>query len=341
MAIIELTMGTGLYPEHPLETVNRAWAEKIYDDTGGMVHIRIIDVNSAYLGPKSDQNLMKRVDIALRPAFMLPRTGSGPNIASVLPSFFYDSDVACARNIFNDLWREFPEIKEEYVRVRFNEFWKETLDARPGHFSAKRLCGHATTGPYLSTRSKPVQRLSDFKGLRIAGIGAGWFEKVGAIPVTLPEFEIFPALKEGTLDGIFFFLPPTHVENRKLLILSDVTNFSTSLYGSLPPNDYYAVKTDMWDRLPGEVKKIIESSLLWFEEELEKSLLEQERRAIDVARARGHEFIKLQPDDLKELKGLLEAEAVKGAAGLDDRGLPGMKMFMRARSLIESYCHKD
>ena len=50
-----------------------------------------------------------------------------------------------------------------------------------------------------------------------------------------------------------------------------------------PPNDYYAVKTDIWDHLPSDIKKKIESSLPWFEEELEKSLQEQERRAIDVA----------------------------------------------------------
>jgi len=56
---------------------------------------------------------------------------------------------------------------------------------------------------------REVTSLADLKGLkiRIAGLGAGAFRRLGAVPVMMPAAEIIPALSQGTLDAVDWIGP--------------------------------------------------------------------------------------------------------------------------------------
>jgi TRAP-type mannitol/chloroaromatic compound transport system substrate-binding protein len=56
---------------------------------------------------------------------------------------------------------------------------------------------------------KPINSLSDFKGLkiRISGLGGEVLRRVGALPVTMPVGDVFTALQTGALDAAEFVGP--------------------------------------------------------------------------------------------------------------------------------------
>jgi TRAP-type mannitol/chloroaromatic compound transport system substrate-binding protein len=61
---------------------------------------------------------------------------------------------------------------------------------------------------------RKISTAADLKGLRIrmTGLGADIFTKLGAIPMTIPAGDLLPALERGAIDGVEFLAPATDVE---------------------------------------------------------------------------------------------------------------------------------
>lgn len=66
------------------------------------------------------------------------------------------------------------------------------------------------TGPSMGGWfRKPIQAASDIKGLRIRvqGLGAQIYERLGATPMAIAAGEILPAIEKGVIDGVEFLGP--------------------------------------------------------------------------------------------------------------------------------------
>lgn len=66
------------------------------------------------------------------------------------------------------------------------------------------------TGPSMGGWfRKPIQSAADVKGLRIRvqGLGAQVYERLGATPLTIAAGEILPAIEKGVIDGVEFLAP--------------------------------------------------------------------------------------------------------------------------------------
>ena len=91
---------------------------------------------------------------------------------------------------------------------------------------------------------------------------------------------------------------------------------------------------DSWNSLPADIQKIIDDKL----PQLQSDYVADAKAAEDVAYqwclSQGNEVIRLPEADLERFFELASEDALASAAALDDKGLPGTKMFERARKLI-------
>jgi TRAP-type C4-dicarboxylate transport system substrate-binding protein len=83
-----------------------------------------------------------------------------------------------------------------------NEFYKKF---KPKEFDAvKVLWLHQGPGGLVHTRTKPVKKLEDMKGLKLRcfGSNAKFVGLLGAAPVAMPMTEVYDALAKGVVDGL-------------------------------------------------------------------------------------------------------------------------------------------
>jgi TRAP-type C4-dicarboxylate transport system substrate-binding protein len=80
----------------------------------------------------------------------------------------------------------------------YNKFKPKEFD------DVKILWFHGQPGGYLHTKSRPVAKLEDAKGLKLRcfGSNAKFVGLIGAAPVAMPMPEVYYALSKGVVDGL-------------------------------------------------------------------------------------------------------------------------------------------
>ncbi len=80
----------------------------------------------------------------------------------------------------------------------YNKFKPKEFD------DVKILWFHAQPGGYLHTKTRPVAKLEDAKGLKIRcyGSNAKFVGLIGATPVAMPMPDVYDALAKGVVDGL-------------------------------------------------------------------------------------------------------------------------------------------
>jgi TRAP-type transport system periplasmic protein len=313
--LINLKMATGQPAGTPSELLNDKWIEKIQKETNGRVKIThypagtLVDAFASY-----DQLLAGVADIAnISPT--LP--GSPLIISGAIPALFYGTDLVTARKVWDELWKEFPEMSAEYATV-------------------KMLFAQGGTSSYAHTKS-PIRKLDDFKGLTLQPPPdfPTLLGKMGATGSNMPPMEIYSALEKGIISGVCMAS-----ETLQSMNYADITQYSTNLHLIGPPGISFCMNLDTWNRLPPDIQKVFEDSLPWMNTEIDKLLLEIDQEAIDYAKAKGHEFIELPSEDLNKLYSYMDEIALGKAAELDTKGLPGTKIYQETRRLIDEYSKK-
>lgn len=111
----------------------------------------------------------------------------------------------------------------------------------------------------LGWYKKPIRSVADLRGvkMRAAGLAADVFREFGASVVTLAAGEIMPALERGVIDGAEFSDP--HSDSR--LGFQQITKYY-HIPGIHQPTGVgeVIVNKARWDRLPGDLKMLIEMS---------------------------------------------------------------------------------
>jgi TRAP-type C4-dicarboxylate transport system substrate-binding protein len=103
---------------------------------------------------------------------------------------------------------ESPFLESDNVEAISVALWRtheRFLHVADEFSGTKLLALHASGTQHWFTVAKPIRRLSDMRGLKIAApsdVGARLLSAVGAIPVFLTAPEIYDALSRGILDGV-------------------------------------------------------------------------------------------------------------------------------------------
>jgi TRAP-type transport system periplasmic protein len=310
----KMRMGTSFISGTALEVLNQKWIDKIQSETHNRVQITLYSANTLIDMMSSWDEMQAGV---AEIANVLAGVGASPfTITDSSGLFYYGANLDTARQVWNQIWKDFPEISAEYS-------------------GAKRLAAFGQGDFYVITGKKPVRTLADFQGLQLSPTPAlsELMSRLGATGTMLPMSEVYSGLDKGIIDGLF-----SPAEGLKSMNYAEVTRYSTNLHIVPPPSSgFYAMNLNTWNSLPPDIQKVFEDSIPWWESELDVIIKEQEQEAIKFAKAHGQEFIELSAEDQNKIFSILDEINIKKAAGLDAKGLPGTKIFQETRRLINEY----
>ena len=106
---------------------------------------------------------------------------------------------------------------------------------------------------------KEIKSVADLKGLkmRIPGIGGEVMARLGAVPLSLPGGDIFPALEKGTIDAAEWVGPH---DDEKLGFYKIAPNYYYPGWWESNSGYSFYVGTKAWDALPKEYQAAFEAA---------------------------------------------------------------------------------
>lgn len=213
------------------------------------------------------------------------------------------------------LYDTFPEIQDEY--------W----DVKP-------LWIHAADPYAIITKGKAVRSFEDVKGLRLrtpSEEGSQMLEAWGATPVSMGAPDIYDAIQKGVIDG--GVLPIAAIKDFNLTDLVDYVTigyFNTNLF-------YVSMNENSWEKFTTDEQKLLEEELLGLPMAAlaGRTFDEQKEKAEEEAKAAGVEFIELPEEELNKFKDASKHVAENWINRMEERGIPGQKIYDEAIRLIE------
>lgn len=156
----------------------------------------------------------------------------------------------------------------------------------------------------IHTVNTPVKTLDDMKGLRIrvpSALGAETVKAVGAIPVTMPQSEIYESLQRNVIDGA---ISPWDIISS--LKLGEVLNHHTDnilFCGQL----WFAFNERKYNAFPDAVKAAFDEIDGEYALNMAQNVYDEGRNAAkEFAREHGNEFHKLSDADIAEWKARMQ-----------------------------------
>jgi len=128
---------------------------------------------------------------------------------------------------------------------------------QPKELSDTKVMYLHSHGPgFIHTKDKPILKMEDLKGIKIRSHGptAEMIKCLGGTPVALPMPELYQSLQKGVVQGGVFPL-----ESNKGWRLAEVTHYVSACFSTGYGLGFFVVMNkDKWEKLPADVKKIIE-----------------------------------------------------------------------------------
>jgi TRAP-type C4-dicarboxylate transport system substrate-binding protein len=214
---------------------------------------------------------------------------------------------------------------------------KYAKDEFPG---TKILATWVHDAGYVHTASKPVNKLEDFRGLKMRAPTRQTnklLAKLGATPVGMPVPAVADALSKGTIDG--YVLPWEVIPAFKL---HEMTKYHTETDPSRPSlysaGFIFAMNQARYDSLPADLKKVIDNnSGAQLSRQIGKTWDESRDAGRKQAQERGNNFVQLsaaETDRWVKASASLHEDWVKD---MDKRNLPGKQMLQDAKDLLSKY----
>jgi TRAP-type mannitol/chloroaromatic compound transport system substrate-binding protein len=116
------------------------------------------------------------------------------------------------------------------------------------------LTPHFSSGWHLYS-TFPVTGPESFEGkkIRIYGMEAVWYQKMGASTVLLPGEELYTALATGVVDAARWGSPAATIG----MGLHEQAPYVVFPASNPAPNNYYMVNPDEWNSLPADLQQIL------------------------------------------------------------------------------------
>jgi len=234
---IELTYSYWVPPIPLMARIHNVWAEHVERHTDGRVKVQLI--GGAVLGPPADHLeicLSGRADITWIAIGHFPGVFPYSDVR-FLPFLFPSGAVG---------GRIFWEMTEQYL-----------LDTE--YKDVKVLFTHPTSVFQLIS-NKQVHTLEDLKGMKIvmdSSVQVEMTEYLGATAVFVPEGEIFTTLERGLVDGRW-----RDWEGVVTWKEMEVTKYRTGGIDLAANQGMSIMNLDSWDKLPADVKGVIDDMRL-------------------------------------------------------------------------------
>jgi TRAP-type C4-dicarboxylate transport system substrate-binding protein len=289
------------------------WAEKVEKESGGKLRIELF--GSMQLGGKPpdvfDQVKNGVVDIG----WTLPGYKAG-----IFPvtSVFELPFIGAPAHIVS------PAI-DTFVRRHAQKEWS---DVHP-------IVVHSAGLSLLHMKSQKIEKLEDFKGLKIrtpSRQSTAALDALGATPVPIPSLKMTEALMHDLVDGV---VTPWSIALAIRVI--DVTKFhtETTLH---EPILAMMMNKQSYEKLPPELRKVIDANS---GEEVAKEFGRRwendDKPGIAKAQKQGGEIIKVPEDEQARWRKATQPVYDNWIKEMDEKGYSGRKLVEDAQELVAKY----
>jgi TRAP-type C4-dicarboxylate transport system substrate-binding protein len=312
---IELKLGV-LFPDNvPQSLADKAWIEKIEQETDGRVIITPYWGGTLITGKECYTEIASGAcDIGALSEGYIP---TGFALYKAISNFMYNIETPeVIHTVYTEIYKKYPEVQAEYADVKF----LATLPSPPYQ---------------LITGDKPVRTLADLKGLIIktpTTLRAPMID-AGADAISMSMSDVYGSLQKGTIDGAI-----VPFESLNSFKFAEVSKYYVGW--SLCPSASMkrAMNLDSWNSLPADIQQIFEANNdFWGLEDVRQVNL-ADQAGIDLAKKLGgREFIYLSNEDMDTIFASMKAEAELKAAEMDAAGLPGTAIYNDIQELVAKY----
>ncbi|MGN0907991.1 MAG: C4-dicarboxylate TRAP transporter substrate-binding protein [Succinivibrio sp.] len=184
---VVLRVGYGNNPGEPFDLGCHKWKELLEERSKGTMKIELYP--SSQLGSKDD---------------VMDMMVAGEPVSTLTDgAFFYGRGVKDVGIVFGpflfDSW-------EQAFKLNESDWYKQQMDKVAQTAHLKVIAANWRYGARHTLTTKPVNKLSDFKGLKIRVptnvIQVKGFEVLGATPTPMALGDVYTALQQGTIDGV-------------------------------------------------------------------------------------------------------------------------------------------
>ena len=149
----------------------------------------------------------------------------------------------------------------------------------------------------------PIKNMNDYKGHKFRspqGMTADILANLGAGVVILPGGEVYSALDKGVIEGADWGTPSM---NHRMGFDQVAKYFIYPEYRSLPISDF-TVNTKEWNKLPDDIKAIVETAVRAWNQETIQLVALDDRDAIRKMKANGVKAVSWKKEDIQAIREL-------------------------------------
>jgi len=289
------------------------WTQKVEKDSGGKLKIQLF--GSMQLGGKApnvyDQVKSGVVDLG----WTLPGYNAGLFPAT---SAFELPFIGAPAHIVS------PAI-DAFLRKYGTKEWN----------AVHPIVFHSAGLSMIHMKSRKVEKLEDFKGLKIrtpSRISSAALGALGATPVPIPSLKMTEALMHDVVDGV---VAPWSIALAIRVI--DVAKFhtETTLH---EPTLALLMNKQSYARLSPELKKVIDAnSGEWLAKEFGARWEHDDKPGIGRAKKLDHPIIVVPKEEQARWRKLTEPVYQSWIKDMNEKGLPGSEMVAHAEQLVAKY----
>lgn len=207
---------------------------------------------------------------------------------------------------------------------------------KPKEFNdVKVLWFHAQAPGIVHTKTKPITKLEDLKGMKMRtyGSNAKLMSLLGGTPVAMPMTDVYDALSRGVAEGLMCAYEATEGFR-----FGDQLKYSTENYAT----SYSAVfaivmNKDKWNSFPPDIQKIIDTMSVEYIEKYAAMWDDIEKSGKAYLLKRGNKINTLSKEE--EAKWVEKAQPIFDdyVKKMKEKGLPGDEALKFARDYLKPY----
>jgi TRAP-type transport system periplasmic protein len=204
---------------------------------------------------------------------------------------------------------------------------------RPKEFDdVKVMYLHCTPEAMLHTVRKPVNKLDDLKGMKFRSMDANAdiLTSLGAVPVGMPQPDVYDALSKGVLDGV-----TSVYSGLQTWKTSDILRYTTEVKGTAYTAVFVvAMNKSKWNSIAPEQQKIIEQLNKEWEERQGRQWDSLEKEGKDFVIKSGMKVTRLSPEEQAKWASKASFLFDRYQKQMKEKNLPGEEMVKVIREYL-------
>ncbi|HME43169.1 MAG TPA: TRAP transporter substrate-binding protein [Syntrophorhabdales bacterium] len=209
----------------------------------------------------------------------------------------------------------------------------------PKELSQVHVCYLFTGAPSMIHSKTPIRSLEDLKGKKIRSTGNSqkFIKALGAVPVAMPQTDVYDALSKGLVEGTL--VATESMYNFKQYEVCKYTTLHSKTYWA--SNFYVVMNLNTWNAFPADIKKVLGDLNEEWAVKQGRAWDEDDASITPKLEKLGHKWERLT--DAEQARWVTAAqpfyqEYIQYANG---KGLDGAKIVQEVKRLFEKYGNQE